>query len=350
MPFIFTTMGLLLSILFSYIGACELMFVVRDIVHQVGLHHEKMKFNRNLSKATASLHGLQDDLRKSIKSAQVRLCETDSIQSMADGVQYEQGYRILPADEQDVEKRWMEARARLTIETSHIIEANDVENNQVVASSVSKCTSNEDQHGHDDIPNTDSLRRERRSSSISAETIVENTKINEPIDSDDVANEANYLHGNDNDEPNLHFDEYSQDYLYALDGVKKKGQRKNDEPRRRKSYKPLATAAGHTSTDTLERRRSEDIDGETDNPWGELRPENFHDASLWSREHAMSIAENEEMMGSAKAKAYQEARSKRDTKPLNSTSTTAANDGKSDMDTKQDVRTMLCAIFGIESV
>lgn len=302
-------MGLLLSILFSYVGAVELMFVVRDIVHQVGLHHEMMKCNRDLSKATSSLHGLQADLRKSIKSAQERLCETDSIQSMADGIQYEQGYRILPADEQDIEKRWMEARANLTIEPSHIIEANDVTNNQIVGSSLSNRTTNEDQHENDDILSTD-------------RTIVENTKIDEPIDGD-IADEANYLHGNDNDTPDIHFDEYSQDYLHTLDGVKKKGQRKNDDPRRRKSYKPYANT-GQTAESVQQRRRSEDIDGETDNPWGELRPESFHDAKLWSRERAMSIAEHE---------------------PLNSISTTKAHSKKTTTYSDQDDVRILYVLF-----
>lgn len=298
-------MGLLLSILFSYVGAVELMFVVRDIVHQVGLHHEKMKFNRDLSKATASLHGLQADIRKSIKSAREQLYETDSIHSMADGVEYEDGYRILTANEQDLDKRWFEARANVAIQPSHMIEANDVENNSVISSTSipmnQRSTTNEDQNDNND----------RR------------TKINEPMDSDIANKDVSHLDS-----------------------------RKTDEQRRRKNYKASndAMGSGGHSTESLQRRRSEDIDGETDNPWGELRPGSFHDASLWSRERAMSIAENEELMCSADEKLYHETYKRGVAKPLNSTSTTtSANDvtSTSTRDREHHVR-IICFICGIE--
>lgn len=289
------------------------MFVVRDIVHQVGLHHEKMKFNRDKSKAMASLHGLQADIRKSIKSAQEQLYETDSIHSMADGVQYEDGYRILAANEQDTDKRWFEARANQAIQPSHMIGANDVENNSVISSTsipTQRSTTNEDQNDNND----------RR------------TKINEPMDINNANNDATHLPG--------HSD--------ILDGVTDKDSRKTDEQRRRKNYKPSndAMASVGQSTESMQRRRSEDIDGETDNPWGELRPGSFHDASLWSRERAMSIAENEELKCSADEKSHHETY-KRGTKPLNSTSTTtSANDvtSTSTRDREQHVR-KLCVLF-----
>lgn len=319
-------MGLLLSILFSYVGAVELMYVVRDIVHQIGSHHELMELNRDSSKSTSSsssLLDLQEHLRKSIKSAQIRLCETESIHSMADGVQYEEGYRIFNDDEPDISSRWLEARANTTIEPSHIISANNVENNYVIANSdqIRAIDDDDDDYQSDDTLRNDSLRS---SSSLSAETVVENRKIDELIDNDE-SNDANHLNGNGEDVPNIHFDEYSLDHLHALDGITKKGQRKNDEARRRKSYKVFSS--GHPS-DAFQRRRSEDVDGETDNPWGLLKPETFHDETLWTRERAMSIAENEEMMAFFDGKSYQE-NFKRETKPLNSTSSTT-NDNDDD--------------------
>lgn len=302
-------MGLLLSILFSYVGAVELMFIVRDIVHQIGLHRDQLKLNRILSGTTSpsssscSLHDIQENLRKSIKSAQERLCESDSIQSMADGVQYNQGYRIQNADEQELSKRWLEARASLTIEPSHDLNTNHLESNCF------ESTANDEQS---DDSKGDSLR----SSSLSVKTVIENHKIDNQHENN-VNNNENHLIESDEDEnneklPSIYFDEYS----HAMDGVTQKNARKSDESRRRKSYKMFT--GGHSSGDILQRRRSEDIDGETDNPWGELKPEIFHDHSLWNRERAMSIAENDEMKAFVDGKPHQE-NFERKSRSLNST-------------------------------
>lgn len=314
-------MGLLLSILFSYVGAVELMLFVRDIVHQVGLHDERMKRNRISSNASSSssLLDLQENLRKSLKSAQQRLTDTDSIQSMADGIQYSQGYRILSANEQELSKRWTEARASLTIDTGH-----DFSTNTVEFDDVRETTVNAEQN--DDFQSNDSLR----SSSLSVDTVIENGEISR-LNGNADPNMWQQLHDNGRDGvPDIRFDEFSQDYLHALDGIKK-GQRKTDEPRRRKGYK--STVPSGQSGDSLQRRRSEDIDGETDNPWGELKPESFHDAGLWTRERAMSIAENEEMMAFVDEKSYQES-FKRATKQPNAT---VIDNGNSEFDESQSV-------------
>lgn len=315
------TMGLLLSILFSYVGAVELMFIVRDIVHQVGLHHDQMKVNLLSSKSTSSssssscsLHDLQENLRKSVKSAQERLCESDSVQMMADGIQYEQGYRIPNANEQDISKRWLEARASVTIEPAHNQAATNLRNDFVKATVV---MTNDGQNNG--FRWGDSLSN----SIVSVETVEEKRSTDSQID-DDNTNRKNHLMDSNNERiddnengemvPNIHFDEYSQDYSHAFDGMRK-NQSKNDDSRRRKSYKVFT--GGHSGDDILQRRRSEDIDGEANNPWGELKPESFHDHNLWKRERAMSIAENDEMMVFVDENSYQEIFEK-ESKPLNS--------------------------------
>lgn len=269
----------------------ELIFVVRDIVHQVGLHHERRKLNRS---ASFTLLDLQQNLRKSIKSAQERLHETESIQLMADGVQYTEGYRVESENEGNNLNRWMEARASVTIEPLHNFKFNSLENN---------CETN-------NLPtNTQNdytfIKSESQHSSgiLSEEPIKENRKNRNENEAD-----------NDDFQPNIHFDEYSQDYLHALDSITKKGQRKSEESRRRKSYKMFMS--GHSDDEILQRRRSEDIDGETDNPWGELKPESFHDDGLWKRERAMSIAENEETMAFVDDKLCHESFKREVKKPL----------------------------------
>lgn len=281
-------MGLLLSILFSYVGAIELMFIFRDIVHRVGLHHERMILNRTLSKTTSpsplTLLDLQKNLRKSIKSSQEQSCETDCIQSMADGVQYDQGYRVPSPDEPDTSKRWLEARASITMEPrllkSESFEKNSEFENTAVASD----------NQYDEVSNNDSLG----SSDLSIETIIENRKKNYQTESEDPSK--------GDEVPVIYFEEYSQDRIHTLDDNTKKTQRKHEESQRRKSYKTFT--AGQSSNITPQRRRSEDIDGETDNPWGELKPESFHDNNLWARERAMSIAENEGIISFVEKKSY----------------------------------------------
>lgn len=309
----------------------ELIFIVRDIVHQVGLHHEQMKLNQSPSKTTSassssfSLHDLQQNLRTSIKSAHERLHETESIQLMADGVQYEEGYRVPNDDEQNILNRWMEARASVTIE--HSLKSNSLENNCAVetTSAAAIDIQNDDMSIEDDCVTL-------RSSSLSVETVVEYQKNDDNrVDSDEnTSKNTTHLTGVDDDDnsndgddvhQSIHFDEYSQDYLHALDGIAKKGQKKNEESRRRKSYKMFS--AGHTGGDVLLRRRSEDIDGETDNPWGLLKPEKFHDESLWKRERAMSIQENESIQENVEVMAFGDDKScqenlKRELETLNS--------------------------------
>lgn len=301
-------MGLLLSILFSYVGAVEFMFIVRDVIHQVGLHHNQMKLKRSSTSnglistaivSSSSLLDLQQNLRKSIKSAQERLHESDTVQSMEDGIQYEHGYRVLSADEENISKRWLEARASVTIEPEQLQQhsnANNLENNFVTNKSDDFLSENESLH----------------SSSLSVDTVVElNTFKSSNNDDDKLANvDGQQTHlinssqsnrNNDDEVPDIHFDEYSEAYLHALDGITKKSIRNNDDnSKRRKGFRNHSSA-----NEMLQRRRSEDVDGETDNPWGELKPENFHDDDLWKRERAMSIAENDEIQAIVKEKSYQ---------------------------------------------
>lgn len=250
-------MGLLLSILFSYAGAIELMFIVRDIVHRVGLHHEKMKFNRNQSNVTSTLHEIQEDLRKSIQVAKIELYETDCIHSMADGVQYIDGYRIPSSD--------VANSAIASIEPSHIIHANDV-----VTSIANRSQSRND-----------------ATTPTNLQCTCSSSKITDSNDNE-IAVDMIHLNGNDNCVlPRTHDNSYTDDNVTTMSACQQ-------QQHQNKNFKINSNASNHIAVEETQRRRSKDIDDETNNPWGELRPENFHDADLWSRERAMSIAEHEE--------------------------------------------------------
>lgn len=319
-------MGLLLSILFTYVGAVEMMFLVRDIVHQVGLHHDQMNVNRRSSSkdtyssgsSTHVLNNLQQNIRKSIKLTHEQLCESDTVQSMVDGVRYEKGYRIPYVDEDDISKRWLEARANLVIEFGNDGHVNRVKNADNVVANEMAGDSN--RRIEDIYSEGDSLR----SSSLSVETVIDkneaakfhkngnhNNKNNNKMGSrNPIENsgkiDAVLLHEPNEEMPqNIHFDEYSKDHLYELDDVKRKTMHKMDETKRRKGLKFQSSGDGGADG-AIQRRQSEDIDGETENPWGELKPEQFHDAGLWKLERVMPIAENAEMKTISNENSYRE--------------------------------------------
>lgn len=294
-------MGLLLSILFSYVGAVEFVFIVRDIIHQVGRHNDQMKLNGE-SESSMSLADLQQNLRKSIKSARERLCENDAVLTMADGIQYEQGYRVSNGDDQTAANRWLEMRANATIHEPQPPPPHYADGNSLAISK------------NDELPCSDN--NSIYSSSVSVNTVVENNKyqtaaLNDDDERDDDAetnatiNQSNQSSSiDDNEVPDIHFDEYPEAHLHNLDGINRKALHKIDESKgRRKGIKAYASNFGG---EQMQRRRSEDIDGETDNPWGELKPESFHDDELWKRERAMSIAENDDMQALVGEKSYKE--------------------------------------------
>lgn len=197
-----------------------------------------------------------------------------------------------------------------SIEPAHIIDANDV-----VTSIV-----NENQNKNDVISFTN-VQRTRS-----------NSKIKDSNDNE-IAIDMNHPNGNDNRElPNIHFDEYKRENSYNYDdnvAQMSESQQQIAEPGRRKSFKVNSNTGSHMTNDEFQRRHSKDIDGKTDNPWGELRPENFHDGNLWSRERAMSIAENEESIGCVNEKSNN-TNSKQDVNALDRASTTASTMRKND--------------------
>lgn len=325
-------MGLLLSILFSYVGAVEFMFIVRDIIHQVGLHHNRMKLQQSTEPAM-TLADLQQNLRKSIKSAHERLCENDSVSTMADGVQYDQGYRIAGADDTTVASRWLEMRANATVHESM------ADGNGIASSAVAKS---------EEAPSSDNASL--YSSSLSVETVVDRYRASSDSDDEFEMIPEQSQDGADNIDgnqvPDIHFDEYPE--AHQMDGIQRQMLHKtllNDGGEgggggggvggnvgKMGWRKGMKTHPGGFGSERMQRRRSEDIDGETDNPWGELKPESFHDDELWRRERALSIAENDELQTMADEKNYKQFFRRATTSDIHKVST-PADEGNDDNET-----------------
>lgn len=365
-------MGLLLSIFFSYVGAVEFAFIVRDIVHQVGLHQQNVKSNQ---RSSDDLHQLQQNIRNSLNLARELPCESETVQCMQDGVQYENGYRVSTVDETvNTTERWLEARAKNLITNNDRIE-------EKLTNTINDLSASDDDFNLGSGHSTNSLRSSSNENS-SAKTVLENERWNlvdlnertNEFETTVLADSSNNENGspkgavksppNSNDDsvnkiPEMHFDDYSEGYLRALDGVKNKPLARDDGNRRRRANKKLQSSTSASSDEQkrqsrdeelqmftsleeeefelikssdykplqyssepnlktkkhtrrhnrspvqdphsrrndseddeydYERRQSEAYD-EINDPWGDVKPENFHDRDLWRRERALSIPE-----------------------------------------------------------
>lgn len=338
-------MGLLLSIMFSYVGAVELAFIVRDIVHQVCLHHQRIEANRS---SPDGLEQLQQHIQASLELARERSPdESDASLYMQDGVRYEDGYRVDGGDQTDGESQWMKARAEFV--------QHEADAREAVQSSPGS--------GSDD----DGLAISTQNSSSSVVTVLENERWN-MVDVDKETNEIQSTpladSSNSSDDRSTHsspthdevselsFAEYTDDTKRTLDGVSQRPISRNDSFRRRRAlkksnssssdsqrqsreeelnsftsleeeefemirnsdYEPIKYSSepnlkpkrnsrrskrsptlgrrGMSSGDEEDSARQEWTDPEEVNdPWGDVRPEHFHDTELWRRERAMSIPE-----------------------------------------------------------
>lgn len=362
-------MGLLLSIFFSYVGAVEFAFIVRDIVHQIGLHQQHIESNRSCD----GLKQIQQNIRDSLNLARSRsqsfaddVADSTS-QFMQDGVQYDNGYRVTSTDELAAHERWMEARNAKANENSEARNGSSDDDANIVSdhSTVSVPSSSQDN-------STETVRENESWSFVEIEK-----RMNESADTGypESLNEADKLSertsqmasptsSSINEMPDMHFDEYSDEQMRAMDGIKQRSLVRNDGNRRRRLYKKSTSSTSssderqekrklreeeldmftsleeeefemikksdykplqYSSEPNLKRhlrnhnrspvRRRTDSEGyEYDNddehllrkrnvsaddtisdPWGDVKPEHYHDTELWKRERAMSIAENDDI-------------------------------------------------------
>lgn len=289
----------MVSILFSYVGAVEFVFIVRDIVHQVDLHQRRLQqSNEDLDD---DLHRMQDTLKQQLCIA--RQCESENVQCMQDGILYENGYRV-----EDVADDWIEVRRAI-------------------------------EKRHDVADGSDSPDQSSNSQSNgSSNTVIENKKVDA-----NGRNDAIRSHSSSPEAPDIHFDAYSESYLRSLDGIKLRPLVRDDGGRRRRAFKQNNSGSSQSSAVSLSREEElqmftsleeeefeglrnsnfkqlqyssepnlkvtqhsrrhkhspvQDLTGggsdvieEINDPWGDVKPEHYHDSDLWKKERNMSIAE-----------------------------------------------------------
>lgn len=253
----------MLSVLFSYVGAIEFFFIVRDIIHQVDLHQRQLR--RSSTDLDDDLQRIQDTLNAQLRVA--RLCENENVQCMQDGVVYENGYRV----DEDVTNDWIALRKAAVAEETPQQSVDD--------RSSSDSTNTVIDLGTKTIANGHVVCNQTSSPEIDDNYLrsLDGIKVRSP---DSNRRRRTYRQGRSGSS-NVSYDEESldDDYELASNGDAKPSQL----PRRRK----------HSPAQDLSRNNSHQID-EVDDPWGDIKPEPYHNSDLWKKERAMSIPETDD--------------------------------------------------------
>lgn len=253
-------MGLLLSVLLSYVGAVELAFIVRDIVHQIGLHQRRIESNRSYDE----LERIQQNLRDSLNLARSRSqsCKSDddvdaTIELMQDGVQYENGYRVSCAEDLAATARWVEARnAKINESLSSDDELNVLSDH----STHSLASSSQETSVKTVLENRnwDNVQRETKRNKSSPQSPNSGERLSDESDrtSQLVSPTSSLL----NEMPDLHFDEYTDDQMRALDGIKQRSLVRNEGGRNRRAFRKSGSSTSSSDErQELQKSREDEL-------------------------------------------------------------------------------------------
>lgn len=271
-------MGLMLSLLFSYVGAVELAFAVRDIAHQVCLHNEQKQEPQ--ADDAAELRRIQISLRRSIREAQQAEISPEE-QVMQDGVVYENGYRVQEPSgrEQLATDRWTQRRKELSDEETNNETNNERNAPQIHLEDVDRLNYTEEQLAVMDGVKFRPIVRDdgsgRRKAFKKRQQSSSSTSSGEPNQRSSREDELKMFTSLEEEELR------SQDYSPI--------QYSSDPKISKKSHRRHKRSPGRDGV-----REGSDEEGD---PWGNLQPKNFHDHDLWKRERASSIVEETEDVG-----------------------------------------------------
>lgn len=274
-------MGLMLSLLFSYVGAVELALVIRDVTHQVCLHNEQ----EQPADDAANLKRIQIGLRRSIREAQQAEISPDE-RVMQDGMVYENGYRIqeVSGREQLATDRWSHRRKELSDEDNN----NESNNEQNVP-----------QNNSEDIDRVN----------YTEEQLAEMDGVKfRPIVRDDGSGRRKAFKkrqqsssSTSSGEPNMRSSR--EDELKMFTSLEEEELRSTDYTPIQYSSDPKVSKKNHRRHKRSPGRDGvREISDEEGDPWGNLQPKHFHDHDLWKRERASSIVEEAEDDGHHPAK------------------------------------------------
>lgn len=254
-------MGLILSVLLSYVGAVELAFILRDIVHQVSLHQQKLS---QLSPEDENeLCKIQKNLRESIAEAHAQNSDNESgVQCMQDGIQYQDGYRVEDSSN-DIRDSWMHMRSSLTEQSNSRSPLPAYPSNQTINANVTKISEETVNKIITKSPSPPAIAVDGKRPPIT----IKSPKLDERTNDSDTdcpglypqmseessSNEplSDHRSSVSTDMPDMHFNDYSEEYLRSLDGIKFRPLARDDGTRRRKAFKKF-----NSSPSSTERRQS----------------------------------------------------------------------------------------------
>lgn len=218
----------MVSVLLSYIGAVELAYVIRDIAHQIYLHDKQ---NDNNNSDDDDLKRYQERLRKSIADAMesIDIEANENLTQMQDGVVYDNGYRVESVENLD------------SIQQQQIENAkNDNKNN---SSDTNEFLKNERMANE----NASSIKPKLSEESSSYEPLSPQSSAEMP--------DIHFDEYNHSDQP-ISNDQYSEEYLRSMDGVKFRPLVRDDGTGRRRAYKKRQQSSSSTSSEQPSRRPS----------------------------------------------------------------------------------------------
>lgn len=285
-------MGILLSILFSYVGAVELAFIVRDIVHQICLHHQQIEQNQSLSN---DLEQIQQHIRKSLEIARLSN-ESDNIKCMQDGVRYENGYRI--DDIVTVQCDNDDSRSNLKANNNvcnysddpQSMNLNSVKNNIV------------DRKNTIDTENDSSQTLKHEQNSVETTFKINNEEITKTNKNEIDVGQSNQIVNS------------NHDLIESINKSKKHSRHNNRSS-------PIFGSEQYTQL-------KQSSDDEVNDPWGDVKPELFHDTELWKRERRLTIPEIDIESGITFLQAKNSKLTNIESNELEETNSTSAEDDK----------------------
>lgn len=259
-------MGVMLSVLCSYMGAIELVFIVRDLTHQFALHQMRLRNGEEQSDISV----LQNRIRASISALET--VDTESVEQMQDGVSYQNGYRIETEQSvTEVAQQWDERRKAMCV-------------SEVNVSVDSQPT----------VSNANGIQSER-TKSIECTTRNGDLSLNDD-DEPDEQNNYRPIVRDDRTSRRKAFKKRHSSSSQSSDSIRLSREEElkmftslEEEESKNAPFTPISyTNAKNTEPPFHEKQKYEA------EAWGNRKPSNYRDTDLWKRERATSIVEESE--------------------------------------------------------
>lgn len=272
-------MGIMLSVLCSYMGAVELVFIVRDLTHQLALHQMRLG---NEERKQSDIRILQDKIKASIDALET--VDIESVEQMQDGVLYNNGYRIEIENEksvQEVAQQWDERRK--------VMSASEV---STIASPPKSIVSN---------GRTGNVtRNDRTKNVIEYESTAGYSDLS--LNDDETNEQNNYRPITRDTGRRKAFKKRHSSSSQSSDSIRLSREEElkmftslEEEEYKNSSFTPISYsnesfANFKKNIDTsFHEKQKYDVAA-----WNSQRPSNYHDSELWKRERATSIEEEKE--------------------------------------------------------